>query len=85
MTVRRERVAELDAAAKRLVDAGQRVSRRTLRAAGVHGSNADLGTLARIIRSQSVPAGTTADRALMLGSLGGLLPTLAISIYRHLP
>jgi hypothetical protein len=54
-TIRRDRLAEADAATKRLVAAGQRVSRRTLRAAGLHGSNADLGTLARIIRSQPHP------------------------------
>jgi hypothetical protein len=61
VTAPRERLAEADAAAKRLVAAGQRVSRRTLRAAGLHGSNADLGTLARIIRSQPTATGPTVD------------------------
>lgn len=45
------RLSEAQAAAALLVDAGQRVSRRTLRAAGVHGSNADLGLLARLVCS----------------------------------
>ena len=38
-----ERVAEAQTAATELAAAGQRVSRRNLRAAGIHGSNADLG------------------------------------------
>ena len=46
------RLAEAQEAAVRLAAAGHRVSRRTLRTAGLHGSNADLGALARIIRSQ---------------------------------
>jgi hypothetical protein len=45
------RLAEAEAAAARLSATGQRVSRRTLRAAGVHGSNENLGALARILRS----------------------------------
>ena len=45
----RDRLAHADAAAQRLITAGQRVSRRTLRAAGVRGSNASLGTLARAL------------------------------------
>ena len=54
------RLAEAQEAAVRLAAAGHRVSRRTLRTAGLHGSNADLGALARIIRSQlpTVRAGT---------------------------
>ena len=43
------RLAEARAAAVQLVAAGQRVSRRSLRAAGLHGSNADLGVLARLV------------------------------------
>jgi len=50
-TVHSGRLAEADAAAARLSATGQRVSRRTLRTAGVHGSNEDLGALARILRS----------------------------------
>jgi hypothetical protein len=47
-----ERVAEAEAAAAELAAAGRRVSRRSLRAAGVHGSNADLGALARMVGMQ---------------------------------
>jgi hypothetical protein len=47
-----ERLAEAQAAATQLVDAGQRVSRRHLHAAGLHGSNADLNALARILADQ---------------------------------
>lgn len=43
--------------ATRLSADGQRISRRTLRAAGIHGSNADLSTLARIITTQPAPEG----------------------------
>jgi hypothetical protein len=46
------RLAEARAAAAPLAAAGQRVSRRTLRAAGLHGSNADLGTIARILATE---------------------------------
>jgi hypothetical protein len=42
------RLEEARAAAAQLVAAGQRVSRRSLRAAGLHGSNADLGMLAHL-------------------------------------
>jgi hypothetical protein len=45
------RMAEAYAAADRLARAGQRISRRSLRAAGLHGSNADLGMLAGLVRS----------------------------------
>jgi hypothetical protein len=50
------RLAEVRAVAARLAARGQRVSRRNLRAAGVHGSNAELGVLARL-------AGTPAGQA----------------------
>ena len=45
------RMAEAYAAAARLATSGQRISRRSLRAAGLHGSNADLGMLAGLVRS----------------------------------
>ena len=45
------RIAEARAAAMALVTAGNRVSRRTLRSAGVRGSNAELGKLAQRIRA----------------------------------
>jgi hypothetical protein len=50
------RLAEAQEAAMRLAAAGHRISRRTLRTAGLHGSNADLGALARITRSQLATA-----------------------------
>jgi hypothetical protein len=50
--IRPDRLAEAAAAAALLRTDGKHVSRRTLRTAGVHGSNADLGTLARIAKSQ---------------------------------
>jgi len=48
----RARIDDAYAAATTVISAGQRISRRSLRAAGLHGSNADLGMLARKIRSQ---------------------------------
>jgi hypothetical protein len=45
------RLAEVRAAGARLAATGQRVSRRSLRAVGVHGSNAELGALARVLGS----------------------------------
>lgn len=50
------RLAEAHAAAARLVTSGKRVSRRSLRAAGLHGSNADLGVLAGLVRSSLADA-----------------------------
>jgi hypothetical protein len=50
------RLAEAHAAAARLVTSGQRISRRSLRAAGLHGSNADLGVLAGLVRSSLADA-----------------------------
>ena len=47
----RERILDAYAAAARIMAAGQRVSRRTLRTAGLHGSNAELGTIARLIKA----------------------------------
>jgi len=55
--IRPARLAEAAAAAALLSTAGTRVSRRTLRTAGVHGSNTDLGALARILNSPP-PNGT---------------------------
>lgn len=51
-----DRLAEAEAAAGRLVAAGERISRRALRRVGVHGSNADLGVLARAVRYGMAPA-----------------------------
>lgn len=48
----RIRFADAYAAAGAVIASGQRVSRRSLRAAGLHGSNADLGMLARRVRTQ---------------------------------
>jgi hypothetical protein len=47
-----ERLTQAVAVAARLGADGRRISRRTLRAGGVRGSNADLGTFARIITAQ---------------------------------
>jgi len=46
------RLAEAEAAARQLAAAGQGISRRALRRAGLHGSNADLGALAAMIRAR---------------------------------
>jgi hypothetical protein len=51
-TTGRDRLAHAEAVARRLADTGQRVSRRTLRAAGIRGSNASLGTLARALAAR---------------------------------
>jgi len=60
------KLAEADAAARQLAAAGQGISRRALRRAGLHGSNADLGALAAVIRARAsagqAPAGTGAAR-----------------------
>jgi hypothetical protein len=56
-----DRLAEAESAAQRLIAAGEQVSRRSLRRAGVHGSNADLGVLARIARSRQVTSGLAPD------------------------
>jgi hypothetical protein len=47
-----ERLTEAQGVAARLVAAGQRVSRRTLRAAGLHGSNVELGALAQLLGAE---------------------------------
>jgi hypothetical protein len=59
----RDRLAEAQLTAAQLCAAGQRISRRTLRAAGLHGSNADLGTLAHALRTQPAMVVTTTDPA----------------------
>ena len=48
----RVRVADVQAAAATVVASGGSISRRSLRAAGLHGSNTDLGMLAQRIRAQ---------------------------------
>lgn len=61
------RLAEAEAAAQQLATAGQGISRRALRRAGLHGSNADLGALAAMIRARlpagHVPAGSDVAKA----------------------
>src|ERR1019366_8556269 len=65
--IRPDRMIEAEAAAALLSTAGKRVSRRTLRTAGVHGSNAVLGALARNLNSQP-PSGTApGDRTVLAG------------------
>jgi hypothetical protein len=59
--IRPDRLAEAEGAAARLRASGKHVSRRTLRTAGVHGSNADLGALARIVRSQPISRRVPSD------------------------
>jgi hypothetical protein len=59
--VPRDRLAEAESAAQRLIAAGEQVSRRSLRRAGLHGSNADLGILARIARSRQATSGLAPD------------------------
>jgi hypothetical protein len=61
------RLAEADAAARQLAAAGRGISRRALRGAGLHGSNADLGALAAMVRARlpagQVPAGSDVAKA----------------------
>ncbi len=52
------RMTQARTAATQLTVSGQRISRRTLRAWGVKGSNADLGVLARIIAIEPAAPGT---------------------------
>jgi hypothetical protein len=54
------RLAEAQQAALQVVASGHRVSRRNLRAAGLHGSNADLGKLARTLSARPVDGGRAA-------------------------
>jgi len=54
-TISPEQLAEAQAVAAQFGAAGQRVSRRSLRAAGLRGSNADLGALALVARADHLP------------------------------
>ena len=60
------RLAEAETAARQLAAAGQGISRRALRRAWLHGSNADLGALAAMIRARpsawQVPKGSGVAR-----------------------
>jgi len=47
----RTRLPDAYSAAARVIASGQQISRRSLRSAGMHGSNADLGMLARLVRA----------------------------------
>jgi hypothetical protein len=47
---RPDRLAEAQTVAAQLTATGQRISRRALRRAGIHGSNADLGLIAHIVK-----------------------------------
>lgn len=51
----RERIQDAYAAATRIKATGQRVSRRALRTAGLRGSNAELGTIAQLIKASPQP------------------------------
>ncbi len=55
--IRPERLAQAWATATTLNAAGQRVSRRSLRGAGVRGSNAELGAVARLVTTQLASQG----------------------------
>lgn len=48
----RMRPSEAYTVAARVIASGQRISRRSLRSAGLHGSNADLGMLAHLVRAR---------------------------------
>jgi hypothetical protein len=52
-TIHPGKVAEATTTAAHLAAAGHRISRRSLRSAGLHGSNADLGMLAQLTRAQT--------------------------------
>ena len=62
VTFRRDQLAQAEASASRLISAGRPVSRRTLRADGLRGSNADLGALARVLRSEPTARRTMPQR-----------------------
>jgi hypothetical protein len=55
------RLIEARAAAAHLTASGQHVSRRTLRRAGIHGSNAELGLIARIVQPPTTETPATAN------------------------
>jgi hypothetical protein len=48
----RARIPDAYAAAAKIMASGQRVSRRSLRSAGLRGSNAELGAIARLIKNR---------------------------------
>jgi hypothetical protein len=50
-----ERLAQAWSIASNLAASGRRVSRRALRAAGVRGSNAELGNMARALSASGYP------------------------------
>ena len=50
---RPDRLAQAQVAAAQLTAAGQRMTRRALRQAGLQGSNADLGRIAQILKPQA--------------------------------
>ena len=52
----RVRLQDAEAAVAKVVVTGMPISRRSLRSAGLHGSNADLGMLARMARSSPAPS-----------------------------
>ncbi len=56
----RARPSDAYAAAARVIASGQRVSRRSLRSAGLHGSNTDLGMLAHLVRARPPSDGSQA-------------------------
>ena len=56
----RMRPSEAYATASRIIASGQRVSRRSLRSAGLRGSNADLGMLARLVKARPPVDGSRA-------------------------
>ncbi len=66
------RLAEAEEAARKIMATGRRVSRRSLRAAGLRGSNADLGQLARRLsgpgRQQSRLGSVRNDCRTLVGS-----------------
>jgi hypothetical protein len=51
-TIHPDKIAAATTTAARLAAAGHQISRRSLRSAGLHGSNADLGMLAQLTRAQ---------------------------------
>jgi hypothetical protein len=65
--IRPARLAEAAAAATLLSTAGRRVSRRTLRTAGIHGSNTDIGALAHILNSRPANGTAPGDATILTG------------------
>jgi hypothetical protein len=55
-----DRLAQAHTVAAQLTANGQRISRRALRRAGIHGSNADLGLITHIVKppATQIPAAT---------------------------